>query len=158
MSSIEGTSAEAGGDGDRQDARARRSKMFIAAKRGRALDNPFYVALDRLLRRSGFGEFAEETCRDFYAGLLRFPHADMHPGLTPPIGASVVLRRPPQVVPIEIFERARVGAGHRDGPPAPPGGPIASLQRTPEVFREGLLGLGRGRGEGKRPKGCWRSG
>ena len=33
----------------------------------RALDNPFYRALNELLAKSGFDEFAEEACREFYA-------------------------------------------------------------------------------------------
>lgn len=47
--------------------------MFIAACAIRALDNPFYAALDKLLRESGFDEFAEETCRGFYAGQMGWP-------------------------------------------------------------------------------------
>ena len=34
----------------------------------RALDNPFYRALNGLLEEHGFDEFAEEQCREFYAG------------------------------------------------------------------------------------------
>ena len=45
----------------------RQEELFIAASAVGALDNPFYGALDRRLRRSGFDEFAEETCREFYA-------------------------------------------------------------------------------------------
>ena len=41
--------------------------------RVRALDNPFYAALDKLLRESGFDEFAEETCREFYAERMGRP-------------------------------------------------------------------------------------
>ena len=39
----------------------------------RALDNPFYAALDKLLRGSGFDEFAEETCRECYAERMGQP-------------------------------------------------------------------------------------
>ena len=42
--------------------------MFVAASEIRAGGNPFYRALDRLLRENGFDGFAEETCREFYAG------------------------------------------------------------------------------------------
>ena len=38
-----------------------------------ALDNPFYAALDKLLRKSGFDEFAEETCRESYAERMGRP-------------------------------------------------------------------------------------
>ena len=34
----------------------------------RALDNPFYRALNGVLEEHGFDEFAEERCREFYAG------------------------------------------------------------------------------------------
>ena len=39
----------------------------MAASEIRALGNPFYRALNRLLEEEGFDEFAEETCREFYA-------------------------------------------------------------------------------------------
>ena len=45
----------------------RQEELFIAASAVGALDNPFYAALDKLPRKSGFDEFAEETCREFYA-------------------------------------------------------------------------------------------
>ena len=48
----------------------RQEELFIVASAVGALDNPFYEALDRLLRRSGFDEFAEETCREFYAARM----------------------------------------------------------------------------------------
>ena len=47
---------------------ARQHNMFVAASEIRAGGNPFYRALDRLLRENGFDGFAEETCREFYAG------------------------------------------------------------------------------------------
>ena len=56
---------------------ARQEEMFIAASAVRALDNPFYAALDGLLREHGFDEFAEETCREFYAERMG------RPGLAP---------------------------------------------------------------------------
>ena len=52
---------------------ARQEELFIAASAVRALDNPFYAALDRFLRESGFDEFAEETCREFYAERMGRP-------------------------------------------------------------------------------------
>ena len=52
---------------------ARQEELFIAASAVRALDNPFYAALDKLLRESGFDEFAEETCREFYAERMGRP-------------------------------------------------------------------------------------
>ena len=55
----------------------RQEEMFVAASAVKALDNPFYAALDRLLRESGFDEFAEETCREFYAARMG------RPGLAP---------------------------------------------------------------------------
>ena len=42
--------------------------MFVAASEIRAGGSPFYRALDRLLRENGFDGFAEEACREFYAG------------------------------------------------------------------------------------------
>ena len=56
---------------------ARQEEMFIAASAVRALDNPFYAALDGLLREHGFDDFAEETCREFYAERMG------RPGLAP---------------------------------------------------------------------------
>ena len=47
--------------------RTRQRELFVAAADIRALDNPFYVALEKLLDENGFDEFAEETCREFYA-------------------------------------------------------------------------------------------
>ena len=55
----------------------RQEELFIAASAVGALDNPFYAALDKLLRESGFDEFAEETCREFYAERMG------RPGLAP---------------------------------------------------------------------------
>ena len=52
---------------------ARQEELFVAASAVRALDNPFYAALDRFLRESGFDEFAEETCREFYAERMGRP-------------------------------------------------------------------------------------
>ena len=51
----------------------RQEELFIAASAVGALDNPFYTALDDLLRKSGFDEFAEETCREFYAERMGRP-------------------------------------------------------------------------------------
>ena len=51
----------------------RQEELFIAASAVGALDNPFYAALDKLLRKSGFDEFAEETCREFYAARMGRP-------------------------------------------------------------------------------------
>ena len=45
----------------------RQQEMFVAASEIRALGNPFYRALNRLLEEQGFEDFAEEVCRDFYA-------------------------------------------------------------------------------------------
>ena len=55
----------------------RQEEMFVAAIAVLALDNPFYAALDKLLRKGGFDEFAEETCREFYAERMG------RPGLSP---------------------------------------------------------------------------
>ena len=52
---------------------ARQEEFFIAASAVRALDNPFYAALDKLLRKGGFDAFAEETCREFYAERMGRP-------------------------------------------------------------------------------------
>lgn len=38
----------------------------MAADALRALGNPFYGALDELLRGAGFDEFAETVCAEFY--------------------------------------------------------------------------------------------
>ena len=46
---------------------SRQEEMFVAGGAVGALDNPFYAALDKLLRKGGFDESAEETCREFYA-------------------------------------------------------------------------------------------
>ena len=51
--------------GKRQQAR--QAEMFVVTNSIRALGNPFYRALEKLLTRHGFGAFAEETCREFYA-------------------------------------------------------------------------------------------
>ncbi len=47
--------------------KGRQQELFVAASEIRALGNPFYRALDKLLEAHGFDEFAEETCREFYA-------------------------------------------------------------------------------------------
>ena len=51
----------------------RQEEFFIAASAVGALDNPFYAALDKLLRKSGFDKFAEEACREFYAARMGRP-------------------------------------------------------------------------------------
>ena len=43
----------------------RQEDLFIATSAVGALDNPFYTALDKLLRERGFDGFAEDTCREF---------------------------------------------------------------------------------------------
>ena len=48
--------------------RAPQQELVVAASDIRALDNPFYRALNGLLEEHGFDEFAEEQCREFYAG------------------------------------------------------------------------------------------
>ena len=52
---------------------ALQEELFVAASAVGALDNSFYAALDKLLRKSGFDEFAEETCREFYAERMGRP-------------------------------------------------------------------------------------
>ncbi len=47
----------------------RQEELSVASSVVGALDNPFYAALDKLLRKSGFDEFAEEACR---VGTVRF--------------------------------------------------------------------------------------
>ena len=47
--------------------KGRQQELFVAASEIRALGNPFYRALDKLLEAHGFDEFAEERCREFYA-------------------------------------------------------------------------------------------
>ena len=47
---------------------ARQHDIFVAASEIRAGGSPFYRGLDRLLRENGFDGFAEEACREFYAG------------------------------------------------------------------------------------------
>ncbi len=47
--------------------KGRQQELFVAASEIRALGNPFYRALNRLLEEEGFDDFAEETCREFYA-------------------------------------------------------------------------------------------
>ncbi len=37
-------------------------ELFVATDRIRALGNPFYRALDKVLEKHGFDAFAEETC------------------------------------------------------------------------------------------------
>jgi transposase len=51
----------------------RQEELFIAANAVGALGNPFYAALDKLLRKRGFDEFAEEACREFYAERMGRP-------------------------------------------------------------------------------------
>ncbi len=48
--------------------RAPQQELFVAASDIRALDNPFYRALNGLLEEHGFDEFAEEQCAEFYSG------------------------------------------------------------------------------------------
>ena len=48
-------------------------ELFVAASEIRALCNPFYRALNKLLGERGFDEFAEETCREFYAEKRGWP-------------------------------------------------------------------------------------
>ena len=48
--------------------RAPQQELFVATSEIRALDNPFYRALNGLLEEHGFDGFAEEECREFYAG------------------------------------------------------------------------------------------
>ena len=47
---------------------SRQHDIFVAASEIRAGGSPFYRGLDRLLRENGFDGFAEEACREFYAG------------------------------------------------------------------------------------------
>ena len=47
--------------------KTRQDEMFVAASEIRALGNPFYRALNKPLGESGFDEFAEDACREFYA-------------------------------------------------------------------------------------------
>ena len=56
------------GDGDRQTTRGTAARHFVVASEIRAGGSPFYRGLDRLLRENGFDGFAEEACREFYAG------------------------------------------------------------------------------------------
>ena len=42
-------------------------ELFVAASEIRALGNPFYRALDRVLDEHDVDDFAEDTCREFYA-------------------------------------------------------------------------------------------
>ncbi len=51
----------------------RQEELFVAASAVGALGNPFYAALDKLLRKGGFDGFAEETCREFYAERMGRP-------------------------------------------------------------------------------------
>ena len=51
----------------------RQEELFIAAGAVGASGNAFYAALDRLLRKSSFDEFAEEACREFYAERMGRP-------------------------------------------------------------------------------------
>jgi len=57
----------------------RQEELFIVASAVGALDNPFYAALDKVLRKSGFDEFAEDTCREFYA--VRMGRPGLPPGV-----------------------------------------------------------------------------
>ena len=47
--------------------KGRQQALFVAASEVRALGNPFYRALNRLLDEHDFDDFAEEVCRGFYA-------------------------------------------------------------------------------------------
>ena len=78
---------------------ARQEELFVAASAVRALDNPFYAALDRFLRESGFDEFAEETCREFYAERMG------RPGLPPGVYFRMLM--------VGYLEGIGVGTGHR---------------------------------------------
>ena len=52
----------------------RQKELFIAASAVGALDNPFYAALDKLLRNSGFDEFADGPAKPSTGRVL--PDAD----------------------------------------------------------------------------------
>ena len=47
--------------------KGRPGSLFVATDRIRSLGNPFYRALNQMLEKQDFDEFAEETCRGFYA-------------------------------------------------------------------------------------------
>ena len=78
---------------------ARQHNMFVAASEIRAGGNPFYRALDRLLRENGFDDFAEETCREFYAG------SRGRPGVPPGVYFRMLM--------VGYLEGIRLGARHR---------------------------------------------
>ena len=63
----------------------RQEELFIAASTVGALGNPFYAALDKLLRKRGFDAFAEETCREFYASRMG------RPGLPPGVYFRILM-------------------------------------------------------------------
>ena len=46
---------------------ARQGEMFVIAREIKALDDPFYQALNELLADKGLDEFAEGLCREFHA-------------------------------------------------------------------------------------------
>ena len=54
-------------NGSRQSARGSAGEMFVVASEIKALDDPFYRALNELLANKGLDEFAEGLCREFHA-------------------------------------------------------------------------------------------
>ncbi len=77
--------------------KGRQQELFVAASEIRALGNPFYRALHRLLEEQGFDEFAEETCREFYS------QKRGRPGIPPGVYFRMLL--------VGYAGRDRVGAG-----------------------------------------------
>ena len=47
--------------------------LFVAVSEIKVAENPFYRALNGLLDENGFDEFAEDLCREFYAGNVGRP-------------------------------------------------------------------------------------
>ena len=56
-----------GGDGDRQAGQGAATGVVRGGERDSRAGQPLLRALNRLLEEEGFDEFAEETCREFYA-------------------------------------------------------------------------------------------
>ena len=70
----------------------REEELFVAASEIHARGNPFYRALSRVFEEQDLDDFAEETCREFYAE--KAPRASTGSTTAPWPDSSTPLRRP----------------------------------------------------------------
>ena len=108
---------------------APQQELFVAASDIRALDNPFYRALNGLLEEHGFDEFAEEQCGEFYAGNRG------RPGVPPGVYFRMLM--------VGYLEGVGFGAGGRDQGALRP---RSRHRRSTLPFADSLRGRGCGCG------------